>query len=134
MTRVVIDTNVLVSALLNEHGAEAAVLFTVADKKLIWCLSPAILNEYQEVLRRPKFSHLSEVYRTALLRLAAEAEQVTPSFILKESPHEPDNRFLECAETVQADYLVTGNSRHFPKHWKNTKIVNARQLIDLLKK
>jgi predicted nucleic acid-binding protein len=64
MIRVVVDTNVLVSALLKENGAEAAVLFDVAEKTLRWCVSPRILAEYESVLRRPKFSHVSETYIT----------------------------------------------------------------------
>lgn len=48
------------------------------------------------------------------------------------SPDEPDNRFLECAEAADADYLVTGNKKHFPNQWKRTRIVNARELLDTL--
>jgi predicted nucleic acid-binding protein len=43
-----------------------------------------------------------------------------------------DNKFLECAEAANADYLVTGNKRHFPRAWKVTRVVNARELIELL--
>jgi putative PIN family toxin of toxin-antitoxin system len=134
MIRVVVDTNVLVSALIKAHGAEAFVLSLVAEKTLSWCASPSILAEYGAVLGRRKFVHLSETYVTALLKLAGEAELVTPSFVLKESPHEPDNRFLECAEAATADYLVTGNLRHFPTQWKKTRIVNARQLLQAVNK
>ncbi len=45
--------------------------------------------------------------------------------------HDPDdNRFLECAEAARADYLVTGNTRHVPRHWRGTEVVNARELIE----
>jgi putative PIN family toxin of toxin-antitoxin system len=133
MTRVVIDTNVPVSALLKQHGAEAAVLFAVADQKLTWCVSPDILREYESVLRRPKFAHVPEPYVRALLDLAAEAEMVRPEFKVAEAPDEPDNRFLECAEAAGADYLVTGNTRHFPQHWKTTRVLNARQVITIFR-
>jgi len=132
MTRVVLDTNVLVSALLKQHGAEATVLFLVTDKKLTWCVSPAIFAEYESVLRRPKFSSVPETYIAAFLTLAAEAESVQPTFRISKSPDEPDNRFLECAEAGKADYLVTGNKRHFPARWKTTKVVSARQLLEAL--
>jgi uncharacterized protein len=36
---------------------------------------------------------------------------------------------LECAEAGEADFLVTGNKRHFPAHWGKTRVVNARELI-----
>jgi len=45
---------------------------------------------------------------------------------------EPDNRFLECAETAEADYLVTGNARHFPQTHKTTLIVTGRGFLDIL--
>jgi len=40
-----------------------------------------------------------------------------------------DNKFLECAAEAQADYLVTGNKKHFPKQWQQTRIVNTRELL-----
>jgi predicted nucleic acid-binding protein len=43
-----------------------------------------------------------------------------------------DNVFLECAQAGQADYLVTGNKRHFPDRWKKTKVISARELIEFL--
>jgi uncharacterized protein len=55
---------------------------------------------------------------------------VQPDFTLEVSPHKPDNRFLECADAAAADYLITGNKRHFPASWKRTKIVNARDFLE----
>jgi uncharacterized protein len=51
---------------------------------------------------------------------------------LRECPHEQDNCFLECAETAEAHFLVTGNAKHFPKKWKNAEVLNARALIEFL--
>jgi predicted nucleic acid-binding protein len=56
---------------------------------------------------------------------------VTPVETLTVSRDEPDNRFLECAEAAKADFLITGNLRHFPKEWKGTRVVTARQFADL---
>lgn len=50
MTRVVIDTNVLVSGILKQHGLEASVLHLIATNELTWCLSAPILEEYKRVL------------------------------------------------------------------------------------
>lgn len=132
MTKVVIDTNVLVSALLNEHGPSAAVLFAIASQNLTWCVSPAVLAEYETVLRRPKFSRIPVGLVTALLQRAAAGELVNPTTALDISPDEPDNRFYECAEASGADYIVTGNRKDFPKPHKTTKIVTPRQLFQLL--
>ena len=130
--KVVIDTNVLVSALLNAHGAEAAVIFAVSDGRLTWCVSPAILAEYAAVLHRPKFSRIPEVLKAALLGLAGQAQVAHPTLTLKSSPHDEDNRFYECAHAAHAACLVTGNRKHFPKDLPPTKIVDARQLLTTL--
>jgi uncharacterized protein len=57
---------------------------------------------------------------------------VHPSNVLTVASHEPDNRFLECAESAKADFLVTGNKRHFPNVWKSVRVVNARELLTLI--
>jgi hypothetical protein len=45
----------------------------------------------------------------------------------------PSNRkFLECADAPRADYLVIGNSRHFPKFWKKIKVITSREFIDIV--
>lgn len=132
--KVVIDTNVLVSALINDHGLEALVLFAASDEEFTWCVSPAILAEYETVLQRPKFSNVPPSYIRNLLDLAAQAQVVVPSIMLNISPHDGDNRFYECAAAARADYIVTGNARHFPQDLPPTRIVNARQLLDNLKK
>jgi len=54
---------------------------------------------------------------------------VTPHELVSESRDDFDNRFLECAEAADAHYRVTGNKRHFPKRWKSTHIVNAREFL-----
>ena len=45
-------------------------------------------------------------------------------------PH--DNKFLECADAARADYLVTGNQRHFPMFWKKTKVINSGEFIGVV--
>lgn len=55
---------------------------------------------------------------------------IVPAITLAVSPDERDNRFLECAESAGADFLVTGNRRHFPAVWKTTRIVSTRELIE----
>jgi predicted nucleic acid-binding protein len=59
---------------------------------------------------------------------------IAPATTLAVSPDETDNRFLECAEAAGADFLVTGNRRHFPNVWKTTRIVSARELVEFVLK
>jgi predicted nucleic acid-binding protein len=63
-----------------------------------------------------------------LIRSAARI--VRPQHEWKVTVDPADNRFLECAESARADYLVSGNKRHFPKSWRQTWIVNARELVE----
>ncbi len=43
-----------------------------------------------------------------------------------------DNIFVECADAARADFLITGNRKHFPAFWKNTKIVTPREFVSLV--
>jgi putative PIN family toxin of toxin-antitoxin system len=125
---VVVDTNLLVSATYKAYGAEAAVLDLVADHKLNAAISDRILAEYEDVLSRPHLRLNPDRAASALRLMRLEGTLVRPTVRLSVSPDESDNRFLECAEAADADYLVTGNKRHFPVRWKRTEIVNAREL------
>lgn len=84
------------------------------------------------MLSRPRLKLQAQGVTTALERLYEAGTVVHPAFTLNVCRHEQDNRFLECAEAGASDYLVTGNTRHFPKKYKNTKVVTARQLLELL--
>lgn len=55
---------------------------------------------------------------------------VKPVDKLKVCSDPDDNIFLECAQAAEADYLVTGNLRHFPISWQGTKIVTSRIMLD----
>jgi putative PIN family toxin of toxin-antitoxin system len=130
MIRVVIDTNVLVSANIKTMGAEARVLDLVAAGRLQLYVSQPILAEYQGVLTRPKLRLDPKRVQDSLDLIQSAGIIIEPQLTLAVSPDEPDNRFLECAETAQADYLVTGNKRHFPKQWQTAEVVNARELLE----
>ncbi len=132
--RIVVDTNIFVSAAITDRGIPAAVLDSVATGRCVLCLSEAVLAEYGSVLRRPKLQ-LEPLRVEYLLKLAAEeGVLVTPTGTVAESPDEPDNRFLECAEAAKADYLVTGNAKHFPQTRKGTEIVTGRRFLSILAK
>jgi len=128
--RVVLDTNVVVSAHLNAEGYERSVLDLALSGKLRMFVSEAILREYERVLQRPKFRLKPLSVSRSLRLLQAAANVVAPYGQLKVARDPGDNRFLECAETAKADYLVTGNKRHFPRQWRQTLIVNARELLE----
>ena len=57
---------------------------------------------------------------------------VSPSRPLHVAKDPDDDKFLECADAARADYLVTGNQRHFPKFWKKTKVITSREFISIV--
>jgi uncharacterized protein len=131
--RIVLDTNVLISAALQPRGLPAKLLELIAYQAVELCVSSEILAEYREVFSRAKFAGLDSQRVVHLLTLVAcEATMVTPTSHLAESPDESDNRFYECAEAAAADYIVTGNIKHFPMLYRSTEIVTVRQLLELL--
>ena len=133
--RIILDTNIIVSAALQSSGLPARVLELVAHRAVELCVSDELLTEYREVIARPKFAGLDPRRVALLLELiAGEATLASPTNVLKISKDEADNRFYECAEAAGADYLVTGNIKHFPKDYKTTKVVSPRQMLELLAK
>lgn len=128
--RVVLDTNVLVSALLKRHGNEALVLTATLGGTFELVVSPAVLAEYDLVLPRPRFGFSPAEVRATLAALRHAGHLVHPTKTVAKSPDDSDNRFLECAEAGQAEYLVTGNVKHFPAKWGKTRIVPAAALIE----
>lgn len=132
MNRVVLDTNIIVSALLVPSGTQASVLLLALRGPNALYVSQPVLAEYDEVLRRPRLKLQPRQIDEALAAIRKVAKLVAPAQTLSVSADESDNRFLECAEAAEADYLVTGNTRHFPHIYKTTKIVTGRQFLDML--
>jgi putative PIN family toxin of toxin-antitoxin system len=104
----------------------------VVAGELLPCVSSSTLLEYREVLYRSKFNHIPQVSISSALAALSRGRIVEPRFTLSVSPDEKDNRFLECAHASNAHFLVTGNKRHYPEEWLNTRIVNARELLEAL--
>jgi putative PIN family toxin of toxin-antitoxin system len=131
MIRIVLDTNVIVSAHLHEEGLEATVFLLALAGTITLCVSQPILAEYEGVLSRKKFSLDPPRVARSLEKIRRASRRVRPKRTLAECPDPEDNRFLECAEAARADYLITGNKRHFPTHWGKTKVVNAREFLEI---
>ena len=132
MIRVVLDTNVVVSAHINLEGLEASVLDLVFQKRLELFVSEPVLAEYDLVLSRPRLRLDPRRVAHSLAEIRKISMSVRPSSIVSAAADPTDNRFLECAEAASADFLVTGNKRHFPKQWKKTKVVNAREFLEMI--
>jgi putative PIN family toxin of toxin-antitoxin system len=129
--RAVIDTNVIVSALLSPAGNEALILLAVHQGLVQPCFSDEILAEYAEVLARPKFGFAPDEIAALMAMLRERGESVAAVAPAPASPDPGDTKFLQCAAAARADFLVTGNKRHFPgSPYGPTHVVNAGELLD----
>jgi putative PIN family toxin of toxin-antitoxin system len=129
--RLVIDTNVLVSAAIKPAGLQRTVFLIAISKPARLYVSQPILEEYSEVLARPEL-RIRKGLRLQLLQLIKNhGHTVVPTRQLEATTDPADNIFLECADAARADYLVTGNQKHFPRFWKKTKVVTPREFVSL---
>lgn len=130
--RLVMDTNILVSAALKPEGLQRTVLLLAITKPARLYVSPDILAEYREVLARPEF-HIRKGLQQQLLDLIRNRSHVvSPDRTLDVTKDPDDNKFLECADAARADYLITGNQRHYPRFWKKTNVITSREFISVV--
>ena len=129
-----LDTNVVVSALLSPRGAPARVLDRVLAGDHVLLLDDRIRAEYAEVLARPKFGFAAHDVTTLLAYLAAWGEPVVARPLRIKLPDPDDLPFVEVAVTGRADALVTGNPRHYdvPGIAGEVRIVSPADLLGTL--
>ncbi len=132
MIRVVLDTNIIVSALLQPLGIPAQVFVLALSGVFQLCVSGSLYAEYEEVLSRPKFHLSEETITTALRAIREKGMWVRPTESVRACSDLADDMFLECAAAANAQYLVTGNLKHFPTAWAGTRVVTARWLLDIV--
>jgi putative PIN family toxin of toxin-antitoxin system len=130
--RLVIDTNVLVSAALKPDGLQRTTFLLAITKPGRLYVSTPVLEEYAEVLSRPELS-IRKGLRLQLLQLIKNHGHLVAASRQIEVTSDPDdNVFVECADAARADFLITGNRKHFPTFWKNTKFVTPREFVSLV--
>lgn len=132
---VVIDTNILVSALLSSHedAATVQVLKAVFSGDIIPVYNDEILVEYKAVLRRKKFNFSKPFVVSLIETIVKFGVSITPAAASEIITDMKDLPFYEVVMEMRNEknaYLVTGNIKHFPER---PYIVTARQLMDLLK-
>jgi len=132
MLKLVIDTNVIISALLKPQSNPALVASLILQGNCPLCLSDEILVEYEEVLALDKFKRLDQAsVKEFLSTLKRRALWVVPKVSIDKVAKDPaDNAFLECALEAKADFIITGNKKHFPfEEFKGSRIVSPREFI-----
>jgi len=113
--KAVVDTNVLVSGLIRSDGFPGRILEAVRTGRLVLCVDSRILDEYQSVMLREKFSSYfqeNEVHELMDFFMQA-THRVQPDFLIDGIPDPSDAPFLETAAAATVP-LVTGNTKHYP--------------------
>jgi putative PIN family toxin of toxin-antitoxin system len=130
MIRAVIDTNVLVSSLLSPTGNEALLLLAIRNRLVAPSFTEEIIEEYTEVLTRPKFNFPRSQVNDVIALFRENGRLIQPAETTLLSPDPSDTKFLQCAVAGLADFIVTGNKRHFPASpYGSTYVVSAGELL-----
>ncbi len=134
MLKITADTNTLISATIAK-GNEFELLKLVRDGKIKLILSPYILQEFKEVISRPKFGFSREQITNAFKELVSICNIVMPTLkidVIKDDPK--DNIVLECAEAGEVDYIISGDEHllNLKKHG-NIRIIKTSDILRLIK-
>lgn len=126
---VVIDTNILVSALMSRNGAPARVVSLVLSEQLTPCFDYRILCEYREVLQRPKFGFTGGEVNSLLDWIEHYGRSVVAEPLDDVFIDESDKKFYEVAKFCGAD-LVTGNLKHYPE---DPQVMNVAGFLEKIR-
>jgi uncharacterized protein len=129
--RLVLDTSVVISAALKPESLPRTVFLLAISKPARLYVSEAILAEYRMVLARPELRIRRGLQMQFLDLVENRSRMVSPTRLVRACSDPGDDKFLECADEARADYLVAENLRHFPRFWKATKVVSAREFVSL---
>ena len=128
----VVDTNVLVSALLKENSIPGQLFSWISEGRLIPVYSDQITQEYREVLRRPKFHFPPSKIKMILDTIEKKGIEITAETLEVVLPDPKDRVFYEVVmeeRKVRDAWLITGNLRHFPTKFF---IVTPRQMMEIV--
>lgn len=129
--KIVLDTNALVSGVLSPNGPPAAVLRALLTERVQLCYDERIISEYRAVLTRPKFSFDPGLVEELIGFLEAAGTPTLAPPLAITLPDPWHQMFVEVAAAGEADYLVTGNLKHFPEAARaGVTVVSPREFLD----
>ena len=131
MQRLIIDTNVFVSSIIQRSYPYLISKELFSNNLLQMCISSEVFEEYYDVLNREKFSKFPDFINKAqslLVNISNKAVKFTPIIRVSLIRDIDDNKFLELADTCSADFIITGNTNDFTmQEYKGTKIVTPKE-------
>ena len=135
MKSVIIDTNVIVSSLIQKSYPYLIIFDLFLEGKIRICVSDELIEEYFDVLSRPKFQRFPDFAKKAeliLTEITMKSVKYTPEIKLDIISDQDDNMILELAYESKADFIITGNTNDFTiSEYLHTKIVTPRQFWEL---
>jgi uncharacterized protein len=134
--RVVLDTNILVSAIIAPAGKPAAIMDAWLDGRFTLLTCAAHIDELHSTLQKPRVAELIKPHKAGRLvnQIKRLAEDIDPLPAVERSPDPTDDFLLALSEAGHADYLVTGDKSGLLalEHHKRTRILSARTFAALL--
>jgi putative PIN family toxin of toxin-antitoxin system len=125
--KVVVDTNVIVSALINTNGIPAKILSLILNGRLKLLYDNRIIFEYAEVLARKEFGFNPEIINDMMGFFTHAGEFINADPLNPEFLDEHDKKFYEVHKAGRAEYLITGNVKHFPK---DNTVITPKMFIE----
>ena len=131
--KVLIDTNVHISAVWRDRKPEEVILWVIAHPDCQWIVSLEIMQEYTEVLHRKKFSFSAETLDKWETILKRDTHLKTATAEIDFPRDQKDAKFLACALSNNADFFITGDG-DFKEARKiiNTTIISVSMFINLV--
>lgn len=131
MQKVILDTNVIVSSLI-QHSYPYLIIYKLfIEDKFLLCASEKLVAEYFEVLARPRFSKYQDFFIRAealLTYIETNAIKYSPTIKIELISDQDDNKILELADECEADFIITGNTNDFTfSTYKLTRIVTPKE-------
>ncbi|MBO4800478.1 MAG: putative toxin-antitoxin system toxin component, PIN family [Bacteroidaceae bacterium] len=131
MIYAVIDTNVLVSALITHHpdAATAKVVRLLLEKTFVPIFNADIIAEYGDVLHRPKFPIQREVADSLIAHIIENGVEASRVNSMESMPDEDDRVFYEVSLSMDESFLVTGNLKHYPN---SPRVISPSDFVNVL--
>ena len=136
MLKVVLDTNVLVSAAISSQGNPALIFEMLILGTIHNSTTPEIITEFEEVLQRPHIAkRLPPAKKDFILNMFKDiSEIIIPDSKFQEVQEDPDDdKFLECAVSAGADFIISGDDHLLKiKEFRGIKILNPAEFVNLM--
>lgn len=132
--KIVLDTNVLVSAVILRNGKPFQLLKNGELGKVRIVTSPYIIEEFRKVLAEPRIGFTKREINTTIQKISSFSQIVNPKIKLKIIKEDPDdNKILECAVAGGARYVVSGD-KHLLKlgRYKGIKMISVAEMLEKL--